>query len=126
MSEIVPAFDENSPPLDPQFFQIIPNINLLLQRIEIMYEEYKRENKYRLTEAIKLDQKKEALIQACGKSLNKVVGEAMASILECESLILSRGSNQCKCAHSQTSPPGQARPRRQTIRARYSSWWTAT
>ena len=58
VSEIVPAFDERAPPLDPQFFQIIPNINLLLQRIEIMYEEYKRENKYRLTESIKLDQKK--------------------------------------------------------------------
>ena len=68
-----------------------------------MYEEYKRENKYRLTEAIKLDQKKENLINVCGNSLNKVVGEAMATILSGENAILLQDQNQCKSASIKTS-----------------------
>lgn len=31
----------------------------------------------------------------CGKSLNKVVGEAMATILTTESYILDQDANQC-------------------------------
>lgn len=32
----------------------------------------------------------------CGKSLNKVVGEAMATILAAEKYILEQDFNQCK------------------------------
>lgn len=32
---------------------------------------------------------------SCGKSLNKVVAEAMASILACEGYILQQDFNQC-------------------------------
>lgn len=37
---MVPPFDEKVP-LEPDFFQLVPQINMLLHRIEFMYEEYK-------------------------------------------------------------------------------------
>lgn len=41
IAEIVPGFTDRSVALEPDFFQIIPNINLILQRMEYLYIENK-------------------------------------------------------------------------------------
>jgi hypothetical protein len=41
MRDVLPSFEDNSPPLEHEFFQVIPQVNVLLQRMECLYSEYK-------------------------------------------------------------------------------------
>lgn len=41
MRDVLPGFEDNAPPLEHEFFQVIPQINVLLQRMEYLYAEFK-------------------------------------------------------------------------------------
>jgi hypothetical protein len=41
MKDVIPGFEDNAPPLEHEFFQVIPQINILLQRMEFVYGEYR-------------------------------------------------------------------------------------
>jgi hypothetical protein len=67
---------------------VIPQVNVLLQRMEFLYSEYKKQAKYELSESIRLEQKKEDMMAACSNSLNKIVSDALACILTSEKTLL--------------------------------------
>ena len=63
--------------------------------MQFIYEEYKKEAKYSFSEGIKLDQRKEDVLISCTRSLNKIVGEAIATILTSCNNILHNDPAQC-------------------------------
>ena len=41
MRDVLPGFEEGSQLLEQEFFQVVPQVNVLLQRMECLYAEQK-------------------------------------------------------------------------------------
>lgn len=41
MRDLLPGFEEGAAPLEHEFFHIVPQVNVLLQRMECLYSEHK-------------------------------------------------------------------------------------
>ena len=83
---MVPSFSRKTP-LSEQFFEIVPQLSTLVQRLELIFQTYPV-SKTSLNEAIRMEQHKEDIIQRSEIKLQKLLQEALASLLITENSLL--------------------------------------
>lgn len=82
----MPGFDRKTP-LSEQFFEIVPQLSTLVQRLELVFQQY-AVSKASLNEAIRMEQHKEDIIQRSETELQKLLHVALASLLITENGLL--------------------------------------